>query len=102
MNRRLPNLLATAVAVAVLAMPTTTRAQSPRNPYSGFNLSGINYGAMQWERAQQQGRRVWPYYNTPSRGSSRGTMVTGGTVVGGGGAVMTGRSAPRGLFGRRR
>lgn len=88
--------------MAVLAMPTTTRAQSPRNPYSGFNLSGINYGSMQWERAQQQGRRVWPYYNTPSRGSSRGTMVTGGTVVGGGGAVMTGRSAPRGLFGRRR
>lgn len=102
MNRRLPKFLAATAAVAMLVMPVAARAQNPRNPYSGFNLSGINYGAMQWERAQQQGRRVWPYFNTPNRGSSRGTMVTGGGVAGGGGGVMTGRSVPRGLFGRRR
>ena len=44
---------------------TEARAVSPRNPYRTFNLSGVNYGSMQWERAQRQGKRVWPYYNTP-------------------------------------
>lgn len=71
--------------VASLALPAS--AAGPRNPYSGFNLSGVNYGAQQWERAQRQGKRVWPYYNTPSRGSSRSSgMYVGGVVGGGGGA----------------
>jgi len=97
MNRRLPKLLATAAAVAVLMMPTTTRAQSPRNPYSSFNLSGINYGAKQWDRAQQQGKRVWPYYNTPSR-----SYRQGGTVGGGGsGGVIGSRRSPAGSRWRR-
>lgn len=60
----------------------------PRNPYSSFNLSGVNYGAMQWERAQRQGRRVWPYYDTPSRGTSRGAVVGG---AGGGTVIRRGR-----------
>ena len=70
-----------AVAVAMLlGLGLASRAEArPRNPYSSFNLSGVNYGAMQWDRAQRQGRRVWPYYNTPSRGSSRGAVVSGGT-----------------------
>jgi hypothetical protein len=50
----------------------------PPNPYSSFNLSGINYGAQQWERDQRAGRRVWPYYNTPSQSPTRGS----GTVSG--------------------
>ena len=50
----------------------------PPNPYSSFNLSGINYGAQQWERDQRAGRRVWPYYNTPSQFPTRGS----GTVSG--------------------
>lgn len=100
--KRLSPILAIAAAVVLLAAPSPAWAGSPRNPYSSFNLSGINYGSMQWERAQQQGRRVWPYYNTPTRGTGRGTTVNGGSVVGGGGAAMTGRSVPRGLFGRRR
>ena len=45
---------------------------------------------MQWERAQRQGKRVWPYYNTPSRSYSRGGVVTGGFVGGGGGAIIQG------------
>jgi hypothetical protein len=70
-----------AVAIAILLVTgLASRAEArPRNPYSSFNLSGVNYGAMQWERAQRQGRRVWPYYNTPSRSYPRGAAVTGGT-----------------------
>ena len=83
-------------AVALPAAPAF--AISPQNPYRSFNLSGINYGSMQWERAQRQGKRVWPYYNTPSRSYSRGGVVTGGFVGGGGGAIIQGsgyRSSPR-------
>lgn len=65
------------IAVAPVA------AAGPRNPYSSFNLSGINYGAQQWDRAQREGRRVWPYYNTPSR-SYGGGAVSQGTVSQGG------------------
>ena len=72
-------LLGGGAAAVLLVTGLASRAEArPRNPYSSFNLSGVNYGAMQWERAQRQGRRVWPYYNTPSRGSSRG-VVSGGT-----------------------
>ena len=81
-----------AIAVAPVA------AAGPRNPYSSFNLSGVNYGAQQWDRAQREGRRVWPYYNTPSRSYGGGTVTAGGFVGGVGGAVSQGgvyRSAPR-------
>jgi hypothetical protein len=80
------------------------RAVSPRNPYRSFNLSGINYGSMQWERAQQQGKRVWPYYNTPSRNYSRGSAVSVGGFSGAGGGAVVQRSSSqprRGLFRRR-
>jgi len=87
---RRPLVLACVVAlVALVSMPRSAEARSPRNPYSSFNLSGINYGSMQWERAQRQGKRVWPYYNTPSRGSSRGSSVGVGVVGGSGGVVRT-------------
>ncbi|MFM7245114.1 MAG: hypothetical protein ACKO40_13205 [Planctomycetaceae bacterium] len=87
---RRPCLLAfVAALVAIVAMPRPAEARSPRNPYSSFNLSGINYGSMQWERAQRQGKRVWPYYNTPSRSYSRGGTVGVGAVGGSGGVVRT-------------
>lgn len=102
--RTLPMRLAAAVIACalVLAVASPARAVSPQNPYRSFNLSGINYGSMQWERAQQQGRRVWPYYNTPSRG---GSVVVSG-VGGGRGAVMQGTTSRSsrssgGLFRRR-
>jgi len=91
--------------VAAVAVPTPAEAVSPRNPYRTFNLSGVNYGSMRWERAQQQGKRVWPYYNTPSRSYSRSGNVVGGGVTGSGGAVMMqprSTSSRRGLFRRRR
>jgi hypothetical protein len=103
MRFRLASVLAIACGVA-LALTAPARAVSPRNPYRSFNLSGINYGSMQWERAQQQGKRVWPYYNTPSRSYQRGSNVSAGGFVGGtGGAVVQRSSAQprRGLFRRR-
>jgi hypothetical protein len=87
-------LVAITVAVASLWFAgSTAEARNPRNPYSSFNLSGINYGAQQWDRAQRQGKRVWPYYNTPSRSYRQG--VTAG-VVGGSGGVIGGRRFPAG------
>jgi hypothetical protein len=103
MRFRSPSMLVIACGLA-LAFAAEARAVSPRNPYRSFNLSGLNYGSMQWEKAQQQGKRVWPYYNTPSRSSSRGgTVAVGGfSGAGGGGAVIQGGgSSRRGLFRRR-
>lgn len=77
--------------VSVIWLTATVNAAGPRNPYSSFNLSGINYGAQQWDRAQREGRVIWPYYNVPSRGSSRSSgrnpgIYVGGVIGGGGGA----------------
>lgn len=83
------------LAAALLVPARPAEAVSPRNPYSSFNLSGVNYGAMQWERAQRQGKRVWPYYNTPSRGGSRGSAVSAGGVGNGGFAGGTYRTTSR-------
>ena len=84
-------------SVIVTGHPTTAQAAGPRNPYSSFNLSGINYGSQQWERDQRAGRVVWPYYNTPSRSYSRGSNVSVGGVTGGGAVIQGGtyRSTPR-------
>ncbi|NBT13892.1 MAG: hypothetical protein EBS56_09985 [Planctomycetia bacterium] len=83
---------------AIIWLVATANAAGPRNPYSSFNLSGINYGAQQWERAQRQGRVVWPYYNVPSRGSTRPSGVyVGGVIAGGSGAgtiIQAGSSRP--------
>ena len=97
------NSLVVVLALALLGgagLEAPASAAQPRNPYSSFNLSGINYGAQQWDRDQRAGRVVWPYYNTPSRNYSRGSNVSVGGVVGGGmgGAVIQGgsyRSSPR-------
>ena len=87
---RQPRLLAFVVAlVAIVSMPRLVEARSPRNPYSSFNLSGINYGSMQWERDQRAGRRVWPYSNTPTRTTTRNSGVWVGGVVGGGAGAGT-------------
>lgn len=85
------------LAAALWATPSL--GISPNNPYRSFNLSGINYGSMQWERAQRQGKQVWPYYNTPGRNPGRGGAIGGWVGSGGGsGAIIQGaapRTAPR-------
>ena len=82
----LPLLAAAAAGVALSATPALAR--NPPNPYSSFNLSGINYGSMQWERDQRAGKRVWPYYNQPTGGGARSTVSAGGFSGGVGGAVV--------------
>ena len=88
-------LLPSLTVAFVVATTGLAVARNPPNPYSSFNLSGINYGSMQWERAQRQGKRVWPYYNTPSRSSYRGSAVSVGGVGAGGYGGGTIRTAPR-------
>jgi|694.fasta_scaffold93759_2 hypothetical protein len=87
--RTLRHALLPAVALAVFMPAASAQAISPQNPYRSFNLSGINYGSMQWERDQRAGRRVWPYFNTPTRTTTRDSGVWVGGVVGGGSAAGT-------------
>lgn len=75
------------IAVVIWSLAAASAAAAPRNPYSGFNLSGVNYGAQQWDRAQREGRRVWPYDKTPNSVSFRGSSAT---KAGGGSAVVEG------------
>jgi hypothetical protein len=60
-----------AACAAVLLGTLSAQAVSPRNPYRTFNLSGINYGSMQWERSHRQGTRAWPSKAAPTRKSRR-------------------------------
>ena len=93
-----------AAAIAVAGFCSTASAVSPNNPYRTFNLSGINYGSMRWEQAQQRGQRVWPYYNTPSRSYRSSRSAVGGAVVGGSGvgAITSGSRTYRPSRSRRR
>ena len=99
--RRVTPLVVIPVLVCVAAWAGTAAAISPQNPYRSFNLSGINYGSMQWERAQRHGRRVWPYFNAPA--PARGAPVTAvGGFGAGGGVVRSAAPQPRRGFLRRR
>ena len=82
-----------AIACGLACLGGTATAAGPRNPYSSFNLSGVNYGSQQWERDQRAGRVVWPYYNVPNRSGSTGVRSAGGYVGGGTAGVV--RTAPR-------
>lgn len=85
-RRFLPLLAAVVAGLTVSASPALAR--NPPNPYSSFNLSGINYGSMQWERDQRAGKKVWPYFNQPTGGGARSTVSAGGWGGGAGGAVV--------------
>jgi hypothetical protein len=82
--RRLALSVVIPVLVCVAAWGDTASAISPQNPYRSFNLSGVNYGSMQWERAQREGRRVWPYFNAPAPSRGAPMMSVGGVGAGGG------------------
>lgn len=53
--------------VGVMAERSHSAVVSPRNPYRSFNISGVNYGSMQWEKSHRTGNpsyhrgggRVW-------------------------------------------
>jgi hypothetical protein len=38
----------------VASRPAAAISISSRNPYRSFNISGINYGSMQWEKSHRQ------------------------------------------------
>ncbi len=49
-NYRIALLLIVTVAFAWPISAEGANRVSKNNPYRSFNISGINYGAMQWER----------------------------------------------------
>ena len=52
-------LLAAFAAFLVLAQPAEAQI-SRNNPYRSFNLTGVNYGSMQWEaKHKRQGNKSW-------------------------------------------
>jgi hypothetical protein len=40
---------------------------SPRNPYRSFNISGINYASMQWEKQHRKSTRGQTQYRFRNR-----------------------------------
>ncbi|TWU30287.1 hypothetical protein [Bythopirellula polymerisocia] len=42
------------------ASPASARVISSRNPFRSYNISGINYGSMQWE-SSHRGRSNYQY-----------------------------------------
>jgi hypothetical protein len=55
-----------ALAIGGLAATSQAGPISTNNPYRSFNIGGVNYGSMQWERTQRKaaaarssGNRGW-------------------------------------------
>ena len=73
----------TATSLGISVFCRSAEAISPRNPYRTFNLGGVNYGSMRWERTHRQGRSSWPK-NKSARPQARGdrTMMIGGISSG--------------------
>ena len=84
MTRLILLTLATVTILSMSAFCRSADAISPRNPYRSFNLGGVNYGSMRWERAHRQGRSSWPKNKSARRPQTRGnrTMVIGGISSG--------------------
>lgn len=47
------SLFLVVVAALAEARPAFAGAISPQNPYKSFNISGVNYGSMEWERTHR-------------------------------------------------
>ena len=48
-------LILVAVSFLGVAVPPESSAQpiSPKNPFRSYNISGVNYGSQQWEKANR-------------------------------------------------
>jgi hypothetical protein len=57
-------MVALMAAAFLLGIASQAVAVSPRNPYRTFNLSGVNYGSMRWEKTHRSG-------SSPRRSSRR-------------------------------
>jgi hypothetical protein len=62
--RSLALFIAIIVVAALGAQKVDGVTISPQNPYRSFNISGINYGSMKWEKSH----RKTSYPQRPSRG----------------------------------
>ncbi|MEO2002017.1 MAG: hypothetical protein ABGW75_10380 [Pirellulales bacterium] len=89
MTRFVSLTLVAVVALSTLTIVRSAVAISPRNPYRTFNLSGVNYGSMRWERTHRQGRSGWPKNRSARRPQTRANRTT---VIGG---------IPTGVFSQR-
>lgn len=70
MLRKLVAFLFVVAATAGIAEVGSANPISKNNPYRSFNISGVNYGSMNWERARG------------SRSSLRSFRTTGGLFRG--------------------
>lgn len=63
-------VIVTAAVVILLelfaASSSAARTISPRNPYRSYNISGVNYGSMHWERTHR-GRSNYRYRSNSYR-----------------------------------
>jgi hypothetical protein len=58
MSRRFCVVAFLGLAVSLMAVrPSEGAVVSPRNPYRSFNISGINYASMQWEKQHRRSTR---------------------------------------------
>ena len=85
----------TATSLGISVFCRSAEAISPRNPYRTFNLGGVNYGSMRWERTHRQGRSSWPKNKSARRPQVRGdrTMMIGG--ISSGALLQRGESSNR-------
>lgn len=60
-------VLIAAVAWLFDEAPSEARIISPNNPYRSFNISGINYGSMKWERTHRGQKTQKSYSRRPFR-----------------------------------
>ncbi len=56
-------LLLIAVVMAFEISVAQADTISPRNPFRGYNVSGINYGSQQWEQANRGQQPRFPQRN---------------------------------------
>jgi hypothetical protein len=56
-----------AIAILAAASDSTAITISRNNPYRSFNLSGVNYGSVQWEKSHGKSSKSWTSGNTSRR-----------------------------------
>lgn len=59
MARQLCLVLVAMVFLGGMAEQSDAAMISPQNPYRSFNISGVNYGSMQWEKQHRQKNRSY-------------------------------------------
>jgi hypothetical protein len=56
-----------AIAILITASESSAITISRNNPYRSFNLSGVNYGSVQWEKSHGKSSKSWSSGNTSRR-----------------------------------